>query len=645
MNVDLSQDLPVRAAEALRPPERAQPSEWAAANMILPPGLSSEPGRLNLGRTPYLAEVLDAVAEPGIEEVDVVKGTQLGATTALQVLLAYWAACDPGPALLVYPNEGSAKEALVDRILPVLRASPPTRALLPARQADLRQAVLKLDSMPIHAAWSGSAQSLASRAIRYLGLDEVDKYLGFVGKEADPVSLARERTATYQHRRRIFMASTPTTRQGIVWRAWETCPDRRHYHVACPSCGEYQRLVMGRLRWPERNPNETRHEQAERIEVQGLARYRCEHCETELEESMKARMLTSGRWASEGQRVLRDGTVEGERPESRRVAFHLTGLLSPWRTWSTVAGMFLRAKGSESGVMNFRNSVLGECYETTIAAPKLDAVRAKAAAAREAGIRAHVVPPWAVALVTGADVQLGHAFYTTMAFGRGFRSRLVAYGRVDGPGMAGLEQLVRVALGVEYPVEGRDPAAPGMMPAVLWIDSGYRTSEAYSLAAMDPARIFACMGARTATPASHVSRSRVTCSLPGQGDQPIERLMIDTNYFKDMVASRLRALPGEEGCLELNGDVDEELCRQLTSEHKALVRERGGAVFRWEPVSQGVANHYWDCVVLATACAHQYRIGLFREEDQVDARHEADAHDPSRDPEPTPWIKTNGRWM
>ena len=45
---------------------------------------------------------------------------------------------------------------------------------------------------------ANSPSSLASRAIKYVFFDEVDKYPVFSGKEANPIKLATERTKTFR---------------------------------------------------------------------------------------------------------------------------------------------------------------------------------------------------------------------------------------------------------------------------------------------------------------------------------------------------------------------------------------------------------------------------------------------------------------
>src|SRR5687767_7405371 len=109
--------LPTRARskffEALFPRERWTPSQWAErAPRILPPSVSAEPGPWSNRRAPYLAGIMDAVAQPGVEEVVFLKAVQVGFSEATRNTLGYWIDLDPGPCLIVMPDEQSGKEMI-----------------------------------------------------------------------------------------------------------------------------------------------------------------------------------------------------------------------------------------------------------------------------------------------------------------------------------------------------------------------------------------------------------------------------------------------------------------------------------------------------------------------------------------------------
>ena len=89
---------------------------------------------------------------------------------------------------------------------------------------------------------ANSAVGLRSTPARYIFLDEVDAYPASADEEGDPATLAEARSLTFAHRRKVFLASTPTIR-GLsrVEREYEAS-DQRRLFVACPHCGVNQWL-------------------------------------------------------------------------------------------------------------------------------------------------------------------------------------------------------------------------------------------------------------------------------------------------------------------------------------------------------------------------------------------------------------------
>jgi phage terminase large subunit GpA-like protein len=101
-------------------------------------------------------------------------------------------------------------------------------------------------------------------------MDEIDKYPRLSGREADPIKLASERQKTYWNKKTVKV-STPTTREGYIFREFEKSSKHRYY-VPCPHCGKEQLLLFGGIKWPkkERNPD--------RIKTERLAWYECFEC-------------------------------------------------------------------------------------------------------------------------------------------------------------------------------------------------------------------------------------------------------------------------------------------------------------------------------------------------------------------------------
>ena len=90
-------------------------------------------------------------------------------------------------------------------------------------------------------AGSNSPSSLASRPIRVVFADEVDRYPPSAGAECDPVKLARKRSATF-HNRKLVLTSTPTIRGASRIETAYEASDRRRYLVPSGDCGEAHAL-------------------------------------------------------------------------------------------------------------------------------------------------------------------------------------------------------------------------------------------------------------------------------------------------------------------------------------------------------------------------------------------------------------------
>lgn len=571
-------------AESLRPPKRLKPSEWAERYFKLTN--AAEAGKYRGNRTPYVAGIIDTLVDPYVEEVVWVSGTQIAKTTAQEIFLAYAIDNDPGPALIVKPSEAACEEFVKERIRPMLEAVLPEH--LSPRPHDNTLSSIRLDSMSLYFGWAGSPQSLASRPCRYVLPDEVDKYPPFAGREADPISLAKERTATYLHRKRIFLASTPTTREGAIWRAFEGCGDKRYFHVPCPTCGTYQRLTWPQVKWERLEiPDKVR--RADEVEKRRLAWYECSNpdCRAKIEEHHKTKMLERGIWAGGQQSIDKAGAASGDRPISKRVGFHLSSLYSPWRTLWEMAAEFIRADGDVAATMNFRNSRLAEPFEIQISRREPSKIKAKADHAANTLGKAgepRVVPNWAVLVIATADVQKDHAYWQVDAWGYEQRSKRVMIGVASS-----LEEVYRNVFSPDLAFVSEQGGTVHV--SKLIIDSGYRKDEVTEFARRDPARVEIAKGLSTYF--GPIAEAKV------EKASGVVVWNINTKQSKDTL-DRLIADPDEDRW-QVYAGIGDEFCSQLASEHKIIDPQTKQQL--WKQKTSGAANHWWDCSAMSCAVA------------------------------------------
>jgi phage terminase large subunit GpA-like protein len=123
-------DLAINALRSLIPPPRLRLSEWIEQHIILPEGVSALPGKVRL--RPYQIGICDAISDPEVERITMVKPVRVGFTTLLTGAIASFIANEPAPILVLLPTESDARDYIVSDIEPIFNASPALRGALSA---------------------------------------------------------------------------------------------------------------------------------------------------------------------------------------------------------------------------------------------------------------------------------------------------------------------------------------------------------------------------------------------------------------------------------------------------------------------------------------------------------------------------------
>jgi len=330
----------------LRPPERLKVSEWADKYRDLP--RDDHPKchpKWHTSFMPYLKDIMDAFNDREIEEIWVCAATQVGKTEAILNMIGYSIDQAPAPILVVYPTEDLARNNSRNRIQDMIERCEvlACKRTLCADDFSLFEMHF-INGATLALAWANSAPSLASRPIKYLFLDEVDKFPKSIGREGDAVELALERTKSYWDRKIVGM-STPTTEDGRIWQALESADVVFRYYVPCPLCGHEQILRFEQLRWPQ--------ELNQISDVRENTWYECEKCKGSIRsgynDQVKNQMIKLGHWRP-------DRNVKGS---VRYVAFHLPTFYSPFVSFGQIAEKFLRSKDYPQQLQNLISSIAG----------------------------------------------------------------------------------------------------------------------------------------------------------------------------------------------------------------------------------------------------------------------------------------------
>lgn len=594
------------ALRALTPPPKLKVSEWADRFRRLSPESSAEPGQWFTSRAEYQRGMMDAVSDPSIETVVVMSSAQVGKTEVLNNAIGFHIHLDPAPILLVQPTIEMAEVWSKDRFAPMLRDTPVLRGLVKDPRSRDSGNTLRQKTFPrgqIAMAGANSPASLASRPVRLVLLDEVDRFPPSAGTEGDPVKLAIKRTANFWNRK-ILMTSTPTVKGASrIEAAWEES-DQRVYEVPCPVCGGFQTLKWCQVRWTK--------------DAKGNAegvRYECERCKAHLTETDKHRMIRNGRWI-----VTRPWIV-------RTAGFHINELYSPWSTWAGVVENFLEAKKRPETLRVWVNTSLGETWEeegVTVDDAALSGRR------EDYGI-GDPLPEAVLLLTAGVDVQDDRIEGTAWGFGIGEESWVIQHAVFRGNPETSLkvwrdldDWLLRV-----YP----HSSGTTLRVAAACVDSGgHATQQVYDFCRRREARrIWAIVGrAGAGLPLIKIGARRTR--------QKVALGIVGTDTAKGLLFSRLALGEFGPGYIHFPRDVDDEYFRQLTAEKLMTKHVKGVPTRVWKQIR--ARNEALDCAVYAFAAFASLNANLERIAQRVEAAaKEAKAPAPDSDGGKNPGVK------
>lgn len=363
-----------RAMRALMPPPRQPLSEWIETDMRLPEGVSALPGRVTLW--PYQRDIADAISDPELERVTLVKSVRVGFTTLLTGALASYVANEPSPILALLPTEADCRDYVVSDLEPIFEATPALQGLLSAEADETGRNTLLSRRFP-----GGSLKVVASKAprnlrrhnVRVLLIDEADAME--VGAEGSPITLAERRTLSFANRK-IVIGSTPTLEEtSNVLRSYAQS-DMRIFEVPCPECNHWHEITWADIQWPEGEPHR--------------AHYVCAECGSVVEERYKAGMVAGGRWRATAPHI------------QGHAGFRLNALVSTLAnaSWGKLAQEFVVAKKNPDTLQVFVNTILAQGWRE--AAEEIDDA-ALAARAEPFGLDA--IPPEVLIVTAGVDVQ------------------------------------------------------------------------------------------------------------------------------------------------------------------------------------------------------------------------------------------------
>lgn len=580
-----------RTLRRCRPPLQLSLSSWADEHFRLSAESAADPGRWRT--LPYQRGILDAITDPDIERVSVMKSARVGYTKMINAAIAFHMAHDPCPMLVVQPTIDNAKIYSREEIAPMLRDVEVLHGLVSESSVKssantVAHKVFPGGGLSMVGANSGRGFRMVSR--RIVIFDEVDAYPPSAGNDGDPIKLGEKRSEYYWNRK-LIAGSTPLVAGASRIEELFLAGDQRRYFVPCPHCSHMDVLRFSTrdddaelgghvMRWPNDRP--------------AGAHFVCRECGRSVDETHKYAMIMAGEWRAGKPPVAGDTRLHA--------SFHIWAAysLSPNATWGQIAAEHTEAKRRPETLRTFVNTVLGETWKERGEAPDWELLYQ-----RREGYAIGTVPVDPLVLTCGVDVQKDRLVFEVVSWLGDKRSH-----SVDAGALFGDTSLDSTWAQLDALLARTFPGPDGTEHSIrlLAVDSGYNTQVVYGWARRYPiSRVIACKG---------VSGARSLVGTASPVDVTVSGHKINRGYrvypigvdiAKSELYGWLRMRRGD-------GDYPPGYChfpeyeadffKQLTSEHLVTVTNRrtGRATHAWH-VLPNRENHYLDCRILARVAA------------------------------------------
>lgn len=549
---------------AIRPTPKVSVSEWADKYRMLPSD-SPEPGRWSTARVEYMRPVMNAFTEPNIRRIVVKSCSQISKTETLLNIVGRYVHLDPCNILIVQPTLEMSTDFSKSRLEKMIQD---TRTLTPlfyekAKTRDPSQTILSkfFKGGRVVLVGSNSPSGLASRPIKILLCDEIDRYVPT--KEGDAIDLAEKRTSNFFDAK-VGIFSTPTKLGASRIDVEYELGTQEEWRHECPNCHSLEVLDYRQMECEKRRIKDA--------VIVDEVYWRCPQCGMSFNEQQMRRAAQM--YVVQNPDAIKNGVR----------SFFINGFASPWLNWKKIMREWLEAEGNpvrEAVVMNTR---FGLSYEMPGELDDKDFVEGLIQYDSE-------VPDGVLLLTAGVDVQKNRLEYLIVGWGEEIACGIkndVIIGEPTNP--ATWQELDRALNKIFSFADGTT-----IKIARTFVDSGYSTAEVYNHCRRHQNH-FAIKGKSTLG-------APLLQKISFQKDAGIWLAILNTDAGKDEIFSMLNAgkfLFGADDAY-LKRNFDERFFNQLTAEHR--VRRFSGGIVReaWELIRGDRRNEALDTAVYSLA--------------------------------------------
>jgi phage terminase large subunit GpA-like protein len=585
-----------RLLQSFEPKEILSPDEWADKYRYI--SKSEIKGKWDSNITAYTHGPSNDFCDSSVDTIVLMWASQVGKSAFMESIIGSIIHQDPSNIYFVGPDEKSNNDFKQDKLEDMFQCTPcfyKEGRVKPAApgKSDTNARKIRFAGGYLSFATSNSMSSLAGRSVRYLFLDEVDRFLQSK-KEGDIVALAKNRTNSFVHSRKIVITSTPTDKDSSkIYKAYLQ-GDQRKFFVACPHCELRQTLVFDRVRWDtvrDAGGNIIKH-------LPETAYYECESgCK--ITSAQKAKAVQSGEWRATAEPLLK-----------KTRSYHLNFLYSPFVPFDIAVEDYLKAKDDKDQLKTFVNTKLGEVWDDPSEQP--DYMRIY----NRAELYTRGVPPAGVGLLHATcDVQeKGEGRLEVGVWGYGRNKQLWLVDHIVIPGSyrhkETWDELAQLKDRVYQTADGRE-----LQIGTMLVDSsaGNTTPYVYEFCAGMPGRWAIPLKGRSGRGVARINVSKIETDSRGQRlKRGLHLIEPNVSYFKFALYAQLdeTVQPTDAGYIHTPQFAGVEWHKQLVSEKVMTDIKTGNKKF----IKTG-ANEALDLAVYALALAEYKRISSYTDRD------------------------------
>lgn len=576
-------------AAVVAPPVPMAPSAWAGQHFVLPDG--EHKGKLiDLARTPHLIEPLDALGPDCADnEIAVMKSAQSGFTTLLQIAIGHSIDRDPCDMMVVQPTDSALTDFNSQKLGRAIEGSPvlkrKVRPQISRAGTGSTTYEKKFAGGALFLSLATSTADLRSKTVKKVFLDEIDEYDDDLNGQGDPLDMAEARQIDFLRSgtwKRAYI-STPTIKGASNIEKKVLAGDQRRWTMTCPHCGDVE------LRFDEESDNFRYNPTAPHE-----AHYIAPCCGGVIEGWQKNAVYLTGRWVPTAQGAYK--------------SYYFGGLTAPAVPFDYVAAKLVEASGDPTKQKTVRNLVLGLLYEL-----KSDATDHMLLMARREDYRMGQIPPGALLVTAGADVQLRGIYVEVLAHGPDQQSWVMFADYLDGA-TTGVNEGAFIALTELYRREWPDAFGNRLRIDEFGIDAGYHTDAVYEWTRRHPGtKALKGLDGWARVPLGVASDQDVNyggrrvkggAKLRGVGTWPLKSKFYE--YVALQPIAEGAALIYPPGFCHFGRFLEEKYFKQITSEYLEDEVHRGRKHKVWKERPGHPDNHWLDCRVYNIALASPY---------------------------------------